>query len=86
MSEVHLRTGRRFCERIARVGLRGVDGVFVYNSAGLELLEAARRDGLRAVMEQTILPRSLQYRLREEERALFPDYESAATADPAPSC
>ena len=81
MTAAHLWAGRAFCEEIVRRGLTGATGVYTFNSAGLEVLQAARARGLRCVMEQTIAPRAVERRLLTEEQARFPDWEPMPSAD-----
>ncbi|MGO8926613.1 MAG: glycosyltransferase family 4 protein [Limisphaerales bacterium] len=72
---VHLWAGTEFCRRILKNGFGGAGAVFTFNSAGLEILQRARREGLRAVMEQTIAPMRVELELSKEERARFADWE-----------
>lgn len=73
---VHLWAGKEFCRRIMNAGLGRAGGVFTFNSAGLELLQAARRRGLRAVMEQTIAPMRVELQLLADEAGRFPGWEA----------
>ena len=73
----HLWAGEEFCRRVVERGLGNSDGVYTFNSAGLELLVEARRCGLRSVMEQTIAPIEVESRLLRQERVAFPDWESS---------
>jgi len=75
---VHLWAGTEFCRRILKKGVGGAGAVFTFNSAGLEILQRARREGLRAVMEQTIAPMRVELELSEEERSRFADWEIVA--------
>lgn len=52
-------------------------GVFTFNGAGLEILERARREGLRTVMEQTIAPSAIEQKLVSAEQQLHPDWEQS---------
>jgi glycosyltransferase involved in cell wall biosynthesis len=78
----HLWAGRTFCELILSTGLDGASGVYTFNSAGLELLEAARERGLAGIMEQTIAPKQIEDALLAEEHARFPGWESPPGANP----
>ncbi len=69
--------GRSFCQRVLRQGLGAARGLFVYNSAGLELLEAARQRGIGTFLEQTIAPMAYAAPLLAEEHERFPDWEDA---------
>lgn len=76
----HVWGGKTFCRLIIEHGLGDADTVFTYNCAGLELLEHARRRGLRTIVEQTICPRIMEVELLREEADAFPAWaETAAT-------
>lgn len=77
----HLWAGRNFCERILERGLGNADGVYTFNSAGLELLAHGRRSGLRTVMEQTIAPMQIEIELLREEHERFPDWQEPMPAN-----
>ena len=78
-TKVYLWGGKRFCELIIKTGLGGAGGVYVFNSAGLELLEHARKLGLKTVMEQTIAPTEIELKILARENAAHPDWEPAAS-------
>ena len=71
---VDLWAGERFCRLIARAGLGAGSGVYVFNSAGLELLQFARARGLFTVLEQTIAPRLIQNQLLDHELQRHPGW------------
>jgi glycosyltransferase involved in cell wall biosynthesis len=71
-------SGREFCRRVNAHGLGAAKAVYVFNSAGLEILQQARRRGISGIVEQTIAPRAVERRLLREEAAVFPDWEAAA--------
>lgn len=77
-----LRTGRAFNEWCLRQDWGPAGGVFVYNTAGLEILEEARRRGLRTIVEQTIAPYAVEQAILAEERARYPGWDSEV--DPGP--
>jgi len=72
---VNLWAGKRFCELICNKGFRAASGIYTFNSAGLEVMRAARSSGLRCVMEQTIAPRRIERNLLDEERKRLPRWE-----------
>ena len=74
-NQAYLWAGEKFCQRVIRAGFGGADMIYGFNSASLELLREGRRRGLRGVVEQTITPRRIEWRLLEEEEAAFPDWE-----------
>jgi hypothetical protein len=78
----HLWAGRQFCRRVIASGLGGADGVYTYNSAGLELLEHTRAAGKLGVMEQTIAAGFVQDKLLEEEEAIHASWKPEHAADP----
>lgn len=83
MTRTQLWAGKRFCELVLADGFHGADAVFAYNRAGLELLREARKQGLRAVMEQTIAPLEIEGQLLLAEHERYPDWEPPLAADPA---
>ncbi|MEH1910657.1 MAG: glycosyltransferase family 4 protein [Nostoc sp.] len=66
--------GKTFGRLVLRQGIRG-NGVYVFNTAGLELLQAAKQAGLKTVMEQTIAPYQIEKQFLQEEQALHPSWE-----------
>lgn len=66
---------REFCQRVAARSFGDADTVYVFNGAGLEVLERARRLGLRTVVEQTSAPVEIEEALLAEERRRWPGWE-----------
>jgi glycosyltransferase involved in cell wall biosynthesis len=81
MTAASLWAGRSICQRIVRRGLEGARGVYVFNSAGLELLQAAKAAGLSTVLEQTIAPHRIMERELQRERCKFPEWEDGRQID-----
>jgi glycosyltransferase involved in cell wall biosynthesis len=52
-TEIYKWAGEEFCNRILKSGLKNANGVYTFNSAGLELLRDAKTRGLKTIMEQT---------------------------------
>ncbi|MBE9166969.1 glycosyltransferase family 4 protein [Pleurocapsales cyanobacterium LEGE 06147] len=73
-TKTFLWAGKTFNKLILDRGLRGT-GIYTFNSAGLELLRAAKKQGLATIMEQTIAPHQIEHRLLQEEQELHPDWE-----------
>ena len=76
LTRIFLATNRDFCRRVCRCDWAGAEAVYTFNAAGLEILEQARRRGLRTVCEQTIAPYAFEQRILAEERALHPAWET----------
>jgi hypothetical protein len=76
-TEAFLWAGRAFCNLVLARGLGNANGVYTFNSAGLELLQRARMEGLRAVMEQTIAPKRVELQLLRDEASRFPGWEAS---------
>lgn len=74
-------SGHQFCRMVLEHGLGDADGVYTFNGAGLELLVEARRQGLRAVMEQTIAPFEVEEALLRKEHKCFPNWETELSRD-----
>ena len=51
--------------------------MFTFNTAGLEVLQRAKQNGLRAVTEQTIAPMRLELGLLGDEASRFPGWEAS---------
>jgi glycosyltransferase involved in cell wall biosynthesis len=75
-THAHLRAGKSFCEKVVQHGFRGVQGVYAFKTAALELLIAAKSNGLYRVLEQQSAPRQIQKCLLNEERARFHNWAS----------
>ena len=74
--------GKKFCDSVLKTGLGSATGIYTFNSAGLEILQSARKLGMQTAMEQTIAPRSLEYQLLQIEQQAFPEWEFPLSADP----
>lgn len=73
-NKLYLWAGQQFCKLVARRGFGGATGVYVFESAGLEILRHARRLGLKTVTEQSIAPRELTFRILAEECKRYPGW------------
>ncbi len=82
-ADLHLWAGREFCRRVLASGFGKADTVYVFNTAALELSQAARRLGLRVVHEQTIPPKKVEVELLAEEHRRFPGVATARQDDAA---
>lgn len=76
MDRAHFWAGKTFGEMVVRGGFREADAVYAFNTAGLEVLTAARRSGLFTVLEQTIVPRTLEEKLLADSQARYPGWEA----------
>jgi glycosyltransferase involved in cell wall biosynthesis len=72
----YLWAGKEFCRKVIRAGLGNCGMVYGFNSAALELLEEARRQGSLCVLEQTIAPKRIERAILEEESARWPGWEA----------
>jgi len=82
-TRVYLWAGGRFCQLILDAGLGEAGGVYTFNSAGLELLSETNRQGLFGVVEQTIVPASVEDRLLAAEMEANPGWEGPAVGGQA---
>ena len=69
------RRNARFCGLVARRGFGDATLVYAFNAAGLEIFQAAKREGLRTVLDQTAAPWRWNSRLLREEMERWPDWE-----------
>ena len=74
LQDTHLWAGQRFNRRILQKGLCDADAVYVFNTAGREIMETANQRGMTSVMEQTIAPLAVERDLVREERTLHDDW------------
>ncbi len=82
-TRVHLWAGREFCRLVLSKGFGKADCVYCFNSAGLEILEGAKRRGLRGIVEQTIAPKRIECELLEAEQRELPGWEACNNRDAA---
>jgi glycosyltransferase involved in cell wall biosynthesis len=73
--------GRTFCQHVLARGLGAARGVYVFNSAGLEVLDAAKRSMRRTILEQTIAPLQVESDLLRCEQERFPNWKGAMNED-----
>src|SRR5262245_13168419 len=73
-SATHLWAGREFGRKVTRSGFAKASAVYTFTTAALEILEAANRDGLFTVVEQTIAARAMEEELIAEEQRRFPGW------------
>jgi glycosyltransferase involved in cell wall biosynthesis len=66
---------RRFNQRVLAAGLGDAGVVMGFDGAALELFEAARRQGKRCIVEQTIAPVRIQHELLIEEWRRWPGWQ-----------
>lgn len=71
----YLWAGREFCRKAIRAGIANSEMVYAFNSAALELLDFARKNGSLCVLEQTIAPKRIERAILEEESARWPGWE-----------
>jgi hypothetical protein len=76
LAQTCLWAGKTFCRHVLRRGFGDARGIYVFNSAGLEVLEDARAAGRHRVIEQTIAPRRVEQDLLREEQERFPDWQT----------
>ena len=74
-TKLHLWAGETFNRLIIKHGMGDAAAVYTFNSAGLELLQEAKRCGLKAVMEQTIAPQIIERELLDPEYSRFPEMQ-----------
>jgi glycosyltransferase involved in cell wall biosynthesis len=77
----YLWSGREFGRLVVQRGFGRAKAVYVFNSAGLEILQAARQRGLKGIVEQTIAPRSVEWALLKDEAQRFPGWEAPTARD-----
>ena len=79
----HLWASRAFAERVAKNLNSSWDAAYVFNSAGLEILERCRATGALGCLEQCSSPHLKELRLVREESLRFPEWGSVSDTDQA---
>jgi len=74
--------GRRFSELVAHSGFYGATGLYAFSGDALEQLTAARSEGLLAMVDQVIAPRSIVDSLVAQEETRFPNWQMPTAQDP----
>lgn len=72
--------GKTFGQLVAARGFHGASGVYAFSGEALELLTAAKKQGLWTAVEQMIAPRTIVDQLACEEELLNPGWQ-LSTAD-----
>lgn len=75
IESVHLWASSRFAKFAREVGSRMALHAYAFNSAALEILEAAREQDRRAVLDQTHAPLEIENQIAQEEHHFFPEWE-----------
>ncbi len=75
MQTVFREAARRFSAGVLRAGLGQAPVVWGFNNASLELFQAVKAHGRQCILEQTILPAELEFRLIREEVARWPGWQ-----------
>ena len=73
VTKTFLWAGKTFNRLVLQQGLSGT-GIYAFNTAGLEILQTARQQGLLTIMEQTIAPHEIEYNLLQAEQELHPGW------------
>jgi len=68
-----------FGRLVVRRGLGEANSVYVFNAAGIEILEHARRGGMKTIVDQTTAPFAVEETLLAEERERWPGWEFDGT-------
>ena len=68
-------SNRNFCRRVVRNGFGEAAGVYAFNGAALEIFQAAKKKGLRTILDQTAAPWSWNSRMLIEESKRWPGWE-----------
>ena len=71
----YLDENQRFGDLVVARGFAGADAVYVFNGAGLEILQAAKQSGMQSIIEQTTASLAHEEGLLDEERVCWPGWE-----------
>jgi len=80
-AEMFLDQGRQLCRQAINGGVLESKAIYMFNSASLPLLEAAKRAGVKTIYEQTIAPVKSEWTLIKEEHLRWTDWEISSSYD-----
>lgn len=83
---IHNWMGQRFCGKVAIKMSRETALVYVFNTAGKELMESAKQIGAKVILEQTIAPFSFEREILFGEYEKFPNWIAKGTPNPYKPC
>jgi len=72
---VHLEMGKQFSSRIAQRGFKGATHVYAFTCVALEIIDAARSEGVRSVVELPLAASEVEHAILKEEWERYPDWE-----------
>lgn len=75
------RRNKRFAEIVVSSGFDGIDAVYGFNAAAVELFSAARKQGLARVLDQTAAPWRWNLQMLQSETRRWPDWEARTEQD-----
>lgn len=73
--------GKTFNKLILNTNLNNIDGLYLYNSAALELMTYAKSHGITCILEQTIAPKEIEIELLRQEHERFPGWQEPLEND-----
>ncbi len=73
----YVAANRRFGSLACQAGFANANTVYVFNGAGLEIMRAARKQGLKTIIEQTAADQAFDEKLLSEERLRWPNWEQS---------
>lgn len=81
-AKVDLACRIEFARTVARAGLHDSQIVYTFDGAGYEILELARRQQIRGILDQCIVARPVVVEIVEKEREEFPEAGQISIRDP----
>ena len=80
-TRTYLWAGETFGSRVIQRGFGDAKAVYGFNSASLEIFKAAKKLGLKCVLEQTIAPKYIEDKLNRDEQKRWPGWENPQERD-----
>ncbi len=71
----YIRSNKTFCRLVIQHGLENSDTLYVFNGAGLELIQHAKKKNMKIILEQTSAPISYDEKILQEERKKWSGWE-----------
>ena len=76
----YVEANTQFGKRVCHAGFGAANTAYVFNGAGLEIIQAAKQHGLKTIVEQTAADQAFEENLLAEERERWPNWEQANVA------
>lgn len=81
LTKAWIESGKDFASRVAKQPLNGVDAVYAYSSAALELFQEAKQQGKLCILDHATAPKRYEDALTAQQAERYPGWSSAPPAE-----